>query len=248
MDSKASYYVTSTPDDSKSLSASSCGDDDKYSPRAGDDDSSPRIISLLEDDELGGSRSRGESSDYYRSYYGSSNDVNDAKATRSGGGSGVGRLSSAATTAAMTLDLSGFHRADGKKVNGSSGSGANVGGTDSKDEYLEPAIQEKDVLVVFDLPDGSQGEKSFKYGHTIELLKSFVEGEYGIPMSEQCLYLDDRKLDNPFSLLDYPEVKGKHLALPPSPSSVSLTLIGVIVGCEEIFIRVEGNLPQFSKK
>eukprot|EP01033_Poteriospumella_lacustris_P015547 gene15547-11127_t len=223
MDSKAAYYVA---DDSKSLSASSSGDDDKYSPRAGDDDSSsPRIISLLEDDELGSSsRSRGSSSDYYRSSYDA---TTDAKATRSG----HGRLSSAATTAAMTLDLSGFHRADGKKAHGGGGGGGVVGGgsglgTDSKDEYLEPAIQEKDVLVVFDLPDGSQGEKTFKYGHTVELLKSFVEGEYGIPMTEQSLYLDDRKLDNPFSLLDYPEVKG----------------------CEEIFIRVEGNLPQFSKK
>lgn len=73
----------------------------------------------------------------------------------------------------------------------------------------EPEIQEEALTIVFDLPDGSQGENNFKLGHTIEFVKSFVESEYGIPMMEQTLYLDDKVLHNPFSLLDYPEVKGK---------------------------------------
>jgi hypothetical protein len=72
----------------------------------------------------------------------------------------------------------------------------------------EPGIQEEALTVVFELPDGSQGEESFKLGQTVEVLKSYVESEYGIPMAEQVLYLDDKVLQNPFSLLDYPEVKG----------------------------------------
>jgi hypothetical protein len=73
----------------------------------------------------------------------------------------------------------------------------------------EPGIQEESLNIVFDLPDGSQGENNFKLGQTVEVLKSFIESEYGIPMNEQTLYLDDKVLQNPFSLLDYPEVKGK---------------------------------------
>ena len=87
-------------------------------------------------------------------------------------------------------------------------------------------INEQDVLVVFELPDGSQGENRFKLGHSVEVLKSFVESEYGIPMEDQKLYLEDKLMLNPFSLLDYPEAKGE----------------------EEIFVRVEGYLPANSKK
>ena len=83
----------------------------------------------------------------------------------------------------------------------------------------EPDIQEEELLVIFDLPDGSQGEQSFKLGQTIEVLKSFVESEYGIPMMEQKLFLDTegsaqaegKELHNPFSLLDYAEVKGNSM-------------------------------------
>jgi len=90
----------------------------------------------------------------------------------------------------------------------------------------EPDIQEESLQIVFDLPDGSQGESSFKLGQTIEVLKSYIESEYGIPMMEQTLYLEDKVLHNPFSLLDYPEMKG----------------------CEEVYVRVEGHLPSFARK
>lgn len=80
-------------------------------------------------------------------------------------------------------------------------------------QYTGPDIQEKEILIVFDLPDGSQGEHTFKLGQTVEVLKSFIESEYGIPMMEQTLFLDmehadGKRLDNPFSLLDYPDIKG----------------------------------------
>lgn len=99
---------------------------------------------------------------------------------------------------------------------------------ESKEDPYEHAdgIQEHEVTVVFELPDGSQGESRFKLGQTVEVLKSFVESEYGIPMEDQRLYLDDKVMLNPLSLLDYPEAKGE----------------------EEIFVRVEGYLPANSKK
>jgi hypothetical protein len=78
----------------------------------------------------------------------------------------------------------------------------------SKNSYEQEGIQEQDMNVVFELPDGSQGESRFKMGQTIEVLKSFVESEYGIPMEEQRLYIDNKLLLNPMSLLDYPEAKG----------------------------------------
>ncbi|KAJ1385420.1 hypothetical protein B484DRAFT_484784 [Ochromonadaceae sp. CCMP2298] len=100
----------------------------------------------------------------------------------------------------------------------------------SKDPYRQEGlgVQEQEVLVVFELPDGSQGESRFKLGQTVEFLKSFVEQEYSIPMQEQELYIEDRRLLNPLSLLDYstPEVKG----------------LG------EVYVRVEGLLPAASRK
>eukprot|EP00607_Mallomonas_marina_P001098 CAMPEP_0182428376 /NCGR_PEP_ID=MMETSP1167-20130531/22664_1 /TAXON_ID=2988 /ORGANISM="Mallomonas Sp, Strain CCMP3275" /LENGTH=119 /DNA_ID=CAMNT_0024611249 /DNA_START=279 /DNA_END=639 /DNA_ORIENTATION=+ len=60
----------------------------------------------------------------------------------------------------------------------------------TKDEMDdEEVIQESTILVVFDLPDGSQGEGEFKLGHTVEYVKSFVEAEFGIPMMEQEFFL-----------------------------------------------------------
>ncbi|CAM9341444.1 unnamed protein product, partial [Phaeothamnion confervicola] len=40
--------------------------------------------------------------------------------------------------------------------------------------------------VVFELPDGSQGEQQFQLGQTVEVLKSFVASEFGIPMAGQA--------------------------------------------------------------
>mmetsp|Transcript_10918 Transcript_10918/g.17783 ORF Transcript_10918/g.17783 Transcript_10918/m.17783 type:complete len:168 (-) Transcript_10918:3620-4123(-) len=74
-----------------------------------------------------------------------------------------------------------------------------------RDRNGEIDIQEQDVLVIFELADGSQGEYEFKLGQTVEFLKSYVEEEYGIPMQEQELYYADeqRLMLNPMSLLDY---------------------------------------------
>ncbi len=123
-------------------------------------------------------------------------------------------------------------------------------GNGNGSQYVGPDIQEKDILIVFDLPDGSQGEHNFKLGHTVEVLKSFIESEYGIPMMEQTLYLDmehadGKRLDNPFSLLDYPDIKGRQKLL---LEYFDPNIANFISGCEEVFVRVEGNLPNFSKK
>lgn len=98
-----------------------------------------------------------------------------------------------------------------------------------KEEYNDEScsrVQEEAVNVVFDLPDGSQGENIFKMGHTVQVLKSFVETEYGIPMAEQQLFLEERILHDPFSLLDYSEAKG----------------------VDEVFVRVEGVIPESHRK
>jgi hypothetical protein len=103
----------------------------------------------------------------------------------------------------ISLDLSAFNQADTKNSPYNNMLASKF--TSAEDSIL---IQEKSILIVFELPDGSQSEQNFKYGHTVEVLKSYVEDEFGIPMNEQTLYLDEKKLENPFSLLDYPEVKG----------------------------------------
>ena len=44
------------------------------------------------------------------------------------------------------------------------------------------------VLVVFELPDGSEGEKTFKLGQTVEVLKAFVEEEFEIDMGVALVF------------------------------------------------------------
>ena len=85
-------------------------------------------------------------------------------------------------------------------------------------------VQESQVMVVFELPDGSLGETMVKLGQTVEYLKSFVESEFDIPMESSRLFIEDKLMIDPLSLLDYPESKG----------------------VDEIFIRVEG--PMKSRK
>ena len=85
-------------------------------------------------------------------------------------------------------------------------------------------VQESQVMVVFELPDGSSGETMVKLGQTVEYLKSFVESEFDIPMESSRLFIEDKAMIDPLSLLDYPESKG----------------------VDEIFIRVEG--PMKSRK
>ena len=56
---------------------------------------------------------------------------------------------------------------------------------ESISQVEKSSIQEKEILCIFELPDGSEGEKLFKLGQTVEYLKSFVESEFGIPMNAQ---------------------------------------------------------------
>jgi hypothetical protein len=88
--------------------------------------------------------------------------------------------------------------------------------SDSKSSSPEALIKrgtESRVLVVFDLPDGSQLEESFQRGQTVEVLKSFVATNAGIPMEGQRLYVTGRDgaeqggrlLMDPMSMGDYKE-------------------------------------------
>ena len=43
-------------------------------------------------------------------------------------------------------------------------------------------------------------------GHTVEVLKSFVQEEFDIPMTVSQLYIGEKLMLNPLSLSDYPEI------------------------------------------
>jgi hypothetical protein len=62
------------------------------------------------------------------------------------------------------------------------------------------------VLVVFELPDGSEAEETFKLGQTVEVLKAFVADEFEIPMAGCRLYLGEAEMFDPLSLSDFPGV------------------------------------------
>ena len=82
------------------------------------------------------------------------------------------------------------------------------------------------VLVVFELPDGSEGEQTFKLGQTVEVLKAFVEDEFEIDMRSCRLYLGDEEMPDPFSLSDFPQV---------SPRKACV-------------VRVAGDVPERAQK
>ena len=68
--------------------------------------------------------------------------------------------------------------------------GANGGrlDNDAKDTSEAGAMMreaEAEVLVIFELPDGSQVEEMFKMGQSVEVLKSFVASEIGMSMEGQ---------------------------------------------------------------
>mmetsp|Transcript_5661 Transcript_5661/g.7036 ORF Transcript_5661/g.7036 Transcript_5661/m.7036 type:complete len:157 (+) Transcript_5661:53-523(+) len=84
------------------------------------------------------------------------------------------------------------------------------------------------VHVLFDLPDGSQVEHDFQLGQTVEVLKSFLSIECGIPMGSQQLFLESGvgPLLDPMSLSDYPQISTE----------------------EEVVIRVDGDMDRGAKK
>ena len=105
------------------------------------------------------------------------------------------------------IDVSKSNTSSPSKVKQLNLSLATNRGRNSENRGDEVNIQEKNVLVVFDLPDGSQSEQYFKLGQTVEVLKSHIENEYGILMTEQALFLEDKLMLDPLSLLDYPDAK-----------------------------------------
>ena len=96
--------------------------------------------------------------------YGSDSDTENEHCLFMSSGGGGGRAGAARYGPSLSIDIDG------------------VAETESEAPTL---VQERLVLCAFELPDGSIGEETFKLGHTVEFIKSFVESEYGIPMFEQ---------------------------------------------------------------
>ncbi|GMI35135.1 hypothetical protein TrCOL_g4738 [Triparma columacea] len=96
---------------------------------------------------------------------------------------------------------------------------------DEKDTSAEGVMTrqlETQVMVVFELPDGSTVEEEFRMGQSVEVLKSFLASELGIPMETQSLYLNDTLMFDPLSLMDFKDI---------DPS-----------GSDDVYIRVEGDM------
>ncbi|ETK84812.1 hypothetical protein F441_10437 [Phytophthora nicotianae CJ01A1] len=66
------------------------------------------------------------------------------------------------------------------------------------------ALQEEPVQITFLLPDDSTVSGEFKKGHTVAVLKVFLEDEYELKQEETQLCLDGTILLDPFSLTDFP--------------------------------------------
>jgi hypothetical protein len=62
-------------------------------------------------------------------------------------------------------------------------------------ELAKPAIA--GVSVRFEFPDGSVAEGQFMQGQTVEVLKAWLESEFGLPMREVDLELNNRTMADP---------------------------------------------------
>ncbi|POM81647.1 hypothetical protein PHPALM_354 [Phytophthora palmivora] len=76
-------------------------------------------------------------------------------------------------------------------------------GEESKFDHVM-ALQEESIHITFLLPDDSTVSNEFKKGHTIAVLKAFLEDEYDLKQDETQLCLDGTVLLDPFSLTDFP--------------------------------------------
>ncbi|POM77117.1 hypothetical protein PHPALM_5548 [Phytophthora palmivora] len=76
-------------------------------------------------------------------------------------------------------------------------------GEESKFDHVM-ALQEESIHITFLLPDDSTVSNEFKKGHTIAVLKAFLEDEYDLKQDETQLCLDGTILLDPFSLTDFP--------------------------------------------
>ncbi|OWY94151.1 hypothetical protein PHMEG_00036202 [Phytophthora megakarya] len=76
-------------------------------------------------------------------------------------------------------------------------------GEESKFDHAM-ALQEEPIQITFLLPDDSTVSNEFKKGHTIAVLKAFLENEYDLNQEETELCLDGTVLLDPFSLTDFP--------------------------------------------
>lgn len=56
--------------------------------------------------------------------------------------------------------------------------------------------------IIFQLPDGSTIDATFRMGQTIEVMKMFLEDNHNLPYSDVSLYLDGALLFDPLSLSD----------------------------------------------
>mmetsp|Transcript_6095 Transcript_6095/g.19417 ORF Transcript_6095/g.19417 Transcript_6095/m.19417 type:complete len:120 (+) Transcript_6095:1-360(+) len=69
-----------------------------------------------------------------------------------------------------------------------------------------PAL--RPVRVNFLLPSGDSHAAEFKGGQTVEVLKSYLQTEFDIPMHDQALTLGGTVLIDPLSLNDYDGFRG----------------------------------------
>ncbi|KAH7470943.1 hypothetical protein KRP22_003183 [Phytophthora ramorum] len=76
-------------------------------------------------------------------------------------------------------------------------------GEESKLDHVM-ALQEEPIQITFLLPDDSMVSSEFKKGHTIAVLKAFLEDECDLQQDQTQLCLDGTVLLDPFSLTDFP--------------------------------------------
>jgi hypothetical protein len=98
---------------------------------------------------------------------------------------------------------------------------------EEKDDSEEASLvraNERPVLVIFDLPDGSQIEEEFQMGQTVEYLKAFLSLEAGVAMDGCKIFRAGEMMMDPLSLMDFEGVG------------------------EELEVTVEGSMEEESRK
>jgi len=107
-------------------------------------------------------------------------------------------------------------------------------------------VNQGEVPVLFELPDGTKSQMTFRRDLTVGYLKIHVEQKHSIPYANQVLFLNDVLMADPLSLSDFPALKSWSSSSPTAHVAIKVVIEGEIekLNKETILKEIENGDAQ----